>query len=448
MISRLARCGSNGCSSSPLLSLCSSSSRSSTPTMWTSFTRKHVWCELSSMRRTIWRKFDPCTRWSSTFASSSIRSSPWWRKNRLSSVIASWIRSGQVKTGAQRWSLSACHSQILDWPGNHRSSAISRGSECQRRPSGKGSIVQRERWMVLLGIRIRFSTTPRIMPVFFSLKTRRTSLSATMAQSFGHYRWLNCVHVVEWWSSIFHSVGHAPSRLRDDGVAVLSQSCLTFFLLNNQENRSWRSVIWSTRCMSTFVPLDEQTCDMIFGSWSHTSSLIHYQFWEKTPELPQYTPNNEWKLLAVTQSIKTIEYPNWVEPDTFFEINFSILIVRKPLQAIYNTVVPALMLTTLTLVSFFVSPIRWLTAEWLLSFSLDSVSARNANRWVQCVPPRPDVADHFSSRYQHNAGLFRLQLTLVGRCALAEWQRTSDQSLSDGMHVHLSRCHDLVRHCQ
>ncbi|UJR22238.1 hypothetical protein I4U23_025299 [Adineta vaga] len=111
-----------------------------------------------------------------------------------------------------------------------------------------------------------------------------------------------------------------------------------------------------TRCRMTIkhFPFDEQSCDMIFGSWSHTSSLIHYRFWEKVPELPQYTPNNEWKLLAVAQSIKSIEYPNWVEPDTFFEINFTILIVRKPLQAIYNTVVPALMLTTLTLVSFFI----------------------------------------------------------------------------------------------
>ncbi len=107
--------------------------------------------------------------------------------------------------------------------------------------------------------------------------------------------------------------------------------------------------------------LDEQTCDMIFGSWSHTGSLIHYQFWNNKPELPQYTPNNEWKLLAVAQSIKTVDYPNWVEPDPFFEINFSILIVRKPLQAIYNTVVPALMLTTLTLVSFFVSKISFLS---------------------------------------------------------------------------------------
>ena len=121
---------------------------------------------------------------------------------------------------------------------------------------------------------------------------------------------------------------------------------------------------------------------MIFGSWSHTSSLIHYRFWEKTPELPQYTPNNEWKLLAVSQSIKTVEYPNWIEADTFFEINFSILIVRKPLQAIYNTVVPALMLTTLTLVSFFVSlKIKTInrTISHFSSF-LDSFPTRNANR--------------------------------------------------------------------
>jgi len=130
---------------------------------------------------------------------------------------------------------------------------------------------------------------------------------------------------------------------------------------------------------------------MIFGSWSHTSLLIHYRFWEKTPELPQYTPNNEWKLLAVAQSIKTVEYPNWVEPDTFFEINFTILIIRKPLQAIYNTVVPALMLTTLTLVSFFVniiSSIIYLNYLFIDLF-LDSISSRNANR------------------YQYYVGLFR-----------------------------------------
>jgi hypothetical protein len=130
---------------------------------------------------------------------------------------------------------------------------------------------------------------------------------------------------------------------------------------------------------------------MIFGSWSHTSSLIHYRFWEKIPELPQYTPNNEWKLLAVAQSIKTVEYPNWVEPDTFFEINFTILIIRKPLQAIYNTVVPALMLTTLTLVSFFVNIISstvYLNYLFIDLF-LDSISSRNANR------------------YQYYVGLFR-----------------------------------------
>ena len=116
------------------------------------------------------------------------------------------------------------------------------------------------------------------------------------------------------------------------------------------------------------IYLDEQACDMIFGSWSHTSSLIHYKFWENKPDLLQYTPNNEWRLLAVTQSIKTVTYPKWVEQDTFYEVNFTILIVRKPLQAIYNTVVPALMLTTLTLVSFFVSKILIIFEELFTLF--------------------------------------------------------------------------------
>jgi hypothetical protein len=120
---------------------------------------------------------------------------------------------------------------------------------------------------------------------------------------------------------------------------------------------------------------------MIFGSWSHTASLIHYQLWENKPELPQYTPNNEWKLLAVTQSIKKVEYPNWVEQDPFFEINFTILIVRKPLQAIYNTVVPALMLTTLTLVSFFVCIRFSIIYIYINYLFLDSFCPRNANRY-------------------------------------------------------------------
>jgi hypothetical protein len=124
---------------------------------------------------------------------------------------------------------------------------------------------------------------------------------------------------------------------------------------------------------------------MVFGSWSHTSSLIQYQFWENKPELPQYTPNNEWKLLAVSQSIKKVEYPNWVEPDTFFEINFTILIVRKPLQAIYNTVVPALMLTTLTLVSFFVSKISSIILQIIIRLFLDPFCPRNANRYKYYV---------------------------------------------------------------
>ncbi|CAF4492827.1 unnamed protein product, partial [Didymodactylos carnosus] len=89
-----------------------------------------------------------------------------------------------------------------------------------------------------------------------------------------------------------------------------------------------------TRCRMGIrhFPFDEQSCEM----------------------LPDYAPNNEWKLLAVKQTIREQEFANWIEKDPFYEINFTVLIRRKPLQAIYNTVVPALMLTILTLVSFFI----------------------------------------------------------------------------------------------
>ncbi|CAF3732486.1 unnamed protein product [Adineta steineri] len=160
-----------------------------------------------------------------------------------------------------------------------------------------------------------------------------------------------------------------------------------------------------TRCRMTIkhFPFDEQMCDMIFGSWSHTSSLIHYQFWENKPEVPQYIPNNEWKLLAVTQSIKTVDYPNWVEPDTFFEVNFTILIVRKPLQAIYNTVVPALMLTTLTLVSFFIP----FAQEMQIGISIMLAYSVFSLRLSEDVPSQSDSV-HLISLYLTICMLFSL----------------------------------------
>ncbi|CAF2433364.1 unnamed protein product [Rotaria sp. Silwood2] len=168
---------------------------------------------------------------------------------------------------------------------------------------------------------------------------------------FGNITWIRMPSTSVWYPDTFlyNTADNAGFLLPQDSQnMIVSYNGTVFWPLPLAQLR--------TRCRMTIkhFPFDEQTCDMIFGSWSHTSSLIHYQFWENKPEIPQYVPNNEWKLLAVTQSIKTVDYPNWVEPDTFYEVNFTILIVRKPLQAIYNTVVPALMLTILTLVSFFI----------------------------------------------------------------------------------------------
>ena len=98
------------------------------------------------------------------------------------------------------------------------------------------------------------------------------------------------------------------------------------------------------------------------------------------PSLNNYTENNEWTLLGYKPYRTETKYENWIENDSFAEINYKMLIRRKSLFVLHkyifvifmkhraviiikdslfifiktSFVVPALMLCILTLVSFFI----------------------------------------------------------------------------------------------
>ena len=78
-----------------------------------------------------------------------------------------------------------------------------------------------------------------------------------------------------------------------------------------------------------------------------------------------YEENNEWRLREVRQLRKENVYPDWIEPDAFTEITYKLIIARKPLFVIQNLVIPAVMLTILTLVVFF---IPFAQAVWLFHY--------------------------------------------------------------------------------
>ena len=101
-------------------------------------------------------------------------------------------------------------------------------------------------------------------------------------------------------------------------------------------------------------PFDDQLCELVFGSWSYTVSYINYTLMLDTPDLSNYTENNEWILASLSAYRVEVKYDNWIENDSFSEIRYKILLKRKPLFVTTNCIIPAMMLSTLSLVSFFI----------------------------------------------------------------------------------------------
>jgi nicotinic acetylcholine receptor, invertebrate len=143
-----------------------------------------------------------------------------------------------------------------------------------------------------------------------------------------------------------------------DQSGFLMPQAGTYFIVQHEGIIFWPNPLtqMKLRCrMSiTYFPYDQQLCVIIFGSWSHTSAYLNYTLITEIPSLQNYTENNEWRLIDYKPYRLETKYENWVENDSFAEINYKILIQRKPLFVVHNFVAPALMLCILTLVSFFI----------------------------------------------------------------------------------------------
>lgn len=127
-----------------------------------------------------------------------------------------------------------------------------------------------------------------------------------------------------------------------DWVFMADHSCL--ILINSNKYRFF---------LSLKFPYDDQLCNIIFGSWSHTVSYLNYSFMNEFSVLDGYTENNEWSLVDYQPYREEIKYDNWIENDVFSNIHYQILIKRKPLFVLQNFCIPAVMLCVITLCSFF-----------------------------------------------------------------------------------------------
>lgn len=78
-----------------------------------------------------------------------------------------------------------------------------------------------------------------------------------------------------------------------------------------------------------FAQFDEQLCEIIFGSWTHTSNQINYTIMIETPLLDNYTENNEWVLVEYKPFRNEMKYDQWIEDHAFSEIRYKVSIIKK-----------------------------------------------------------------------------------------------------------------------
>lgn len=132
----------------------------------------------------------------------------------------------------------------------------------------------------------------------------------------------------------------------------------TYFIIQSTGSIFWTNPLsqLKVRCRMhiAWFPYDQQLCTIIFGSWSYTANCLNYTMLHENPSLKNFTDNQEWSLIGYKPTRFEIRYEHWFDNNSFSEIKYQILMSRKSLFVLQNYVTPAIILCTLTLVSFFI----------------------------------------------------------------------------------------------
>ncbi|KPM02705.1 neuronal acetylcholine receptor subunit alpha-7-like protein, partial [Sarcoptes scabiei] len=104
----------------------------------------------------------------------------------------------------------------------------------------------------------------------------------------------------------------------------------------------------------TWFPFDDQRCELKFGSWSHNGLLVDLIQENSSADVSPYLANGEWVLVDVP-SIRTSKFYECC-PGPFVDIKFIIHIKRRTLYYGFNLIIPCIILSSMTLLSFSLPP--------------------------------------------------------------------------------------------
>lgn len=104
----------------------------------------------------------------------------------------------------------------------------------------------------------------------------------------------------------------------------------------------------------TFFPFDEQHCTLVFGSWTYTGTDVNLVEARNQSDLSKYTVSGEWDLISAPVKRNVVMYACCDDP--FIDVTFHIYVRRRVLFYLNNLILPSIILTVLTVFSFFLPP--------------------------------------------------------------------------------------------
>ena len=108
-----------------------------------------------------------------------------------------------------------------------------------------------------------------------------------------------------------------------------------------------------------YFPYDSHSCLFVFSSWSYYTRFLNYSFEDDFNALVEYEESQTWNLVEIVSNRVLMTYNDWSEfplntDNSFSEMHIILTLKRKPLYLIINFTIPSLILSILTIMSFFI----------------------------------------------------------------------------------------------
>ncbi|XP_067672594.1 neuronal acetylcholine receptor subunit alpha-2-like [Haliotis asinina] len=153
------------------------------------------------------------------------------------------------------------------------------------------------------------------------------------------------------WTPDIRLYNYADERLEEhrDALCQIENTGLVIWL---------PQAVYKSSCeidVSAF-PFDIQNCHLKFGSWTYDQSKVDLELLGKKKEidLSEYVVSNAWNILSAPAKRNEVSYSCC--PEQYVDLTFRLIFQRRSVLYNYILILPCILLTSLTLVLFWIPP--------------------------------------------------------------------------------------------